>query len=228
MVGSGFGPVLKTSSAGRGSLRGPERAAGPWIPGVAGQAPGMQEVAARGGLPRARQVLITVAGADRLGAPAVGLAPGAERAIREPGGRVLRVRATPARHGPPGGDRGPVIGFTLRWADAPGAVLYISGDTVWYEEVAALLHREPVRLALLFAGAARIPAVGPAHLTFTAAELVGAARACPMALVVSVHLEGWTHFSESFAEVKAAFAAAGLGKRLRLVRPGGTLALRLA
>ncbi len=186
------------------------------------------DAAGRALLPRAREVLTTVAGAGRLGRPAIGLAPGAERVLHARDGRELRVRATPARHGPPGGDRGPVIGFALRWGDAPGAVLYVSGDTVWYEEVAALLRREPVRVAVLFAGAARIPAVGPAHLTFTAAELVEAARACPAALIVPVHLEGWTHFSESFAEVEAAFAAAGLAERLRLVRPGRTIALPFA
>ena len=79
-------------------------------------------------------------------------------------------------------------------------------------EVAA---RFPVRLALLFTGAARVAAVGPWHLTFTAAESVEAARALGAAAILPVHFEGWEHFSESRPEIDRAFAAAGLAGRLR-------------
>ncbi|HEX6407793.1 MAG TPA: MBL fold metallo-hydrolase [Gemmatimonadales bacterium] len=174
------------------------------------------------GVPR---VFTTKAGAERLGDGATGLAPGEQQTLVAPGGRELLITATPARHGPVDGDRGPVIGFTLRWTDSPEAVLYVSGDTVWYEGVARTVAREPVRIALLFAGAARVAAVGPAHLTFTAAELVQVARARPEALIVPIHIEGWEHVSESRSEVAAAFAAAGLTDRLRLLERGETLTL---
>jgi hypothetical protein len=39
------------------------------------------------------------------------------------------VTATPARHGPAGGDRGPVIGFVLRISDGSLPPVYVSGDT---------------------------------------------------------------------------------------------------
>ena len=181
--------------------------------------------AGRAMLAAAGRVFTTEAGAERLGGGAVGLPAGDERVVPAPDGRQLRITATPARHGPADGDRGPVIGFTLRWTDAPDSVLYISGDTVWYEGVAELLRREPVRIAVLFAGAARVAAVGPAHLTFTANELVQAARSCPGAVIVPLHLEGWEHFSESRLEVEAAFSAAGLGDRLRLLGRGEALTL---
>jgi L-ascorbate metabolism protein UlaG (beta-lactamase superfamily) len=172
------------------------------------------------------KVLTTAAGAERLNHAAVGLKPGDQHILRAPDGRQLLVTATPARHGPPEGDRGPVVGFTLRWTDAPEDVLYISGDTVWYDAVAALMRREPIRVALLFAGAARIAAVGPAHLTFTANELAEAARACPEALIVPLHIEGWAHFSESRREIEAAFAEANLSAHLRLLAPGQLLTLQ--
>jgi L-ascorbate metabolism protein UlaG (beta-lactamase superfamily) len=179
--------------------------------------------AGRAMLPTAANVFTTLAGAERLGQGAVGLAPGDQRIIRGPGGRPLLISATPARHGPPDGDRGPVIGFTLRWTEAPRSTVYVSGDTVWYDDVAQVLRREPIGVALLFAGAARVPAVGPAHLTFTASELVEAARACPSALIVPLHIEGWQHFSESRADVEAAFTGAGLSERVRLLEPGQAL-----
>jgi len=77
-----------------------------------------------------------------------------------------------------------------------------------------------VRVALLFMGAARVTAVGPWHLTFTADEGVEAARALAGAAIVPVHFEGWEHFSESRPEIERAFAAAGLAPRLRWPAPG--------
>ena len=176
-------------------------------------------------LSQVSRVYTTRAGAERLGNGTIGLSPGEAQTLRAQNGRELLITATPARHGPEGGDRGPVIGFTLRWTDAPKAVLYVSGDTVWYDGVAQTVAREPVRVALLFAGAARVAAVGPAHLTFTADELVEVARAQPDALIVPLHLEGWEHFSESRSEVWAAFASAGLTDRLRLLDRGEALTL---
>jgi hypothetical protein len=55
----------------------------------------------------AARVVTTVAGAGRLGARAIGLAPWESEEVPAPDGRMLRITATPARHGPrPGtGDR---------------------------------------------------------------------------------------------------------------------------
>src|SRR5260370_428227 len=92
---------------------------------------------------------------------------------------------------------------------------YLSGDTVWYPGVGEVAARFPVRLALLFMGAARVAAVGPWHLTFTAEEGVEAARALGTAAILPVHFEGWEHFSESRPEIDRAFPAAGLAGRLR-------------
>ena len=176
--------------------------------------------AGRRALATASRTLTTSAGAERLGGNAVGLAPWERHDLPTPDGRTLRITATPARHGPPGGDRGPVIGFVLALADLPDRVVYVSGDTVWYEGVAEVARRFSPGVALLFTGAARVREVGPAHLTLTAAEAVTAAQAFPEAVIVPLHFEGWMHFSESRAEIDAAFAVAGLASRLRWPVPG--------
>jgi hypothetical protein len=54
--------------------------------------------------------------------------------------------------------------------------------------------------------------VGPAHLTFTAAEAVVAAQAFTQALIVPLHFEGWAHLSESRTDIESAFAAAHRGQ----------------
>ena len=175
-------------------------------------------------LPRAREVLTTQAGAERLGGNAVGLATWASVNISTPGGSAIRVTGTPARHGPADGDRGPVTGFLLtdaRDADQPTTpAIYISGDTVWYDELRPIAQRAEVRVAVLFLGAAHVHEVGPAHLTFAASEGVTAARAFPNAVIVPLHYSDWEHFSEGRLEIQRAFDDAGLTDRLRWLERG--------
>jgi L-ascorbate metabolism protein UlaG (beta-lactamase superfamily) len=165
-------------------------------------------------------ILTTQAGAARLGPPAEGLVPWQMVEIASDEGRVLRVTATPARHGPPAGDRGPVIGFVLTPADDPKRNVYLSGDTVWYEDLREVGARFSIETAILFMGAARVSVAGPSPLTLTASEGVEAARVFANATIVPVHYEGWQHFTESRAQIERAFADAGLEKRLRWLPPG--------
>ena len=162
----------------------------------------------------ARTVFTTVDGAQRLGGSALPLRPWEAVELPARDGRILKITATPARHGPPEMDRGPVIGFAAAFTDAPEDVLYVSGDTVWFEGVAEVARRFSVTTAILFLGAARVAAVGPFHLTMTAAEAVEAARAFHGARIVPLHCEGWEHFSESRADVERAFREAGMSDRL--------------
>ncbi len=170
-------------------------------------------------LARAGAVYTTLAGAARLGGNATGLAPWDE----VPLGPTVRLTATPARHGPDGGDRGPVIGFLLTLAHGP--TIYVSGDTVWYEGVEEVGRRARVDVAFLNLGAAKVAVAGPAPLTFTAAEAVQLARAWPATRIVPLHFEGWGHFTEGAAEVREAFGAAGMRERLVWLEPGARTAI---
>lgn len=175
----------------------------------------------RGLLARVPRVLTTREGAARLGGNADGLAPWETRRLRGGGGNGVRVTATPARHGPEGGDRGPVVGFVLEpLDDAASAAIYVTGDTVWYEGIAEVARQFDVGVVIAFVGAARVAVAGPAPLTLTAADAVALAGAFPRAIIVPVHFEGWAHFTEGRADVQAAFVAAGLASRLRWPVPG--------
>ncbi len=176
--------------------------------------------AGRAVLADAARIFTTLAGADRLGAKAVGLPPWETRDLPAADGRVLRITGTPARHGPAGGDRGPVTGFVLALNGGLYPSIYISGDTVWYEEIAEIAERFRVETAVLFMGAARLPEIGPNHLTMTAAEAIETARAFHGATIVPLHYEGWTHYSESRETITQEFQAAGLGARLRWLEAG--------
>jgi len=178
-------------------------------------------------LPNAEWVLTTHDGAERLGGNAVGLGNWQDIEIPAPDGHVLHITGTPARHGPSGGDRGPVTGFVLSLSDQPANTIYISGDTVWYEGVTEVARRFEVGAALLFMGAAKVKEVGPQHLTMTAEEGVLAARAFPMASIVPLHFEGWAHFSESRPEIAAVFREHGMSHRLCWLQPGIATALQI-
>lgn len=183
--------------------------------------------AGRSLLATAKHVLTTVDGAERLGGEAVGLEPWEQTELQVPGGVRLTVTATPARHGPAQGDRGPVVGFALSFSDQPEQVVYISGDTVWFDGVQEVAKRFRVKFALLSLGAAQISAAGDWPLTFTAADAVEVARTMPGASVVPLHFEGWEHLTESRAEVGQAFASAGLEDRLIWPVPGEVVALSI-
>jgi L-ascorbate metabolism protein UlaG (beta-lactamase superfamily) len=169
-------------------------------------------------LPTAGRVLTTVAGAGRLGGNAVGLAPWQTSDLTSKDGTMLRVTATPARHGPAGIEplSGDVIGFVLEADGAPP--IYVTGDTVWFDGVAEVARRFKAGIVVLFAGAARTR--GALHLTMNVNDAIETAHAFPEALIVPVHCAGWAHFSQSCDDVQNAFAALGLGGRLRMLQPG--------
>jgi L-ascorbate metabolism protein UlaG (beta-lactamase superfamily) len=176
--------------------------------------------AGRACLENAGTTCTTKAGAERLGGRAVGLEAWERIDLPTPGGGTILLTAVPARHGPAGGDRGPVIGFILTNPEAPDRSIYFSGDTVWFEGVAEVARNFTIGTALLNLGAAKVSVAGPDPLTFTAVEAVGFARACARATIVPLHFEGWTHFSEGRAEIRNAFVAAGMESRLQWLEPG--------
>lgn len=176
--------------------------------------------AGRMSLATAKSVITTSEAAERLGHNSIGLKDWQATEVLARDGRVLQIVATPARHGPEGINRGAVNGFVVRFKDAPQHALYVSGDTVWYFGVAEVARRFKIQVAILHMGAARVPEVGPFHLTMTADEAVEAARAFANAVIVPVHFEDWAHFSEGRQEVTRAFTNAQLEHRLQWLDRG--------
>lgn len=147
-------------------------------------------------------VLSTPQAGDDLGGPWVGMADWSQRTVG-----LVTITAMPALHGPPGSEEwvGPVIGYLLQAPGEPS--VYISGDNASLEKVREIADRyAPVGVAVLFAGAARVPAID-APLTLTSQDAAEAARILQAGRVVGVHTEDWEHFSETRADLEAAFAA---------------------
>lgn len=168
-------------------------------------------------LPKAKRVLTTEVGANRLGGHAEGFAPWASTELSK-NGRSLTITATPARHGPHGIEpfAGEVIGFVVSSKDF--RPIYISGDTVWYDGVAEVAQRFKAAVVMPFAGAAQTR--GPFHLTMDTNDTIETARAFPDAVIVPVHTDGWAHFKQNANDLRVSFDALGFGTRLKLLEPG--------
>jgi len=106
----------------------------------------------------AKRVITTPAGAQRLQRNAIGLESWQSFDVSASDGKIFSITSTPARHGPVIGERGPVAGFLISYKDSTEDLIYVSGDTVWYEGVQETLRRYPnIRVGILFVGAAQIP-----------------------------------------------------------------------
>jgi len=166
------------------------------------------------------RVLTTRAAASRLKGRIDGLAPWETVEVAAGAAPPVRVTATPARHGPAGIEplSGDVIGFLLASADGATRPIYVTGDTVWYDGVAEVARRYSPGIVVLFTGAARTR--GPFHLTMDTNDAIETAHACPDAVIVPIHYDGWAHFSQGRQDLEQSFTALGIGARLHLLQPG--------
>ena len=116
----------------------------------------------------------------------------------------------------------------LFFTDSPESAIYIPGGTVWYEGVGEVAKRFNVQIVLLHLGAARVPVIGPFHLTMMAEEGAEASLAFRNAAIVPIHFEDWAHFSEGPDDIARAFEAAGLEQRLQWPERGRAIRIDLA
>lgn len=183
------------------------------------------DIAGRAFLPKAKAVISTLAAEGRLGSNTRGLAPWSNLRINLPDGRMLTVTGTPARHGPNGYEvkQGDVTGFVLSIDGGRG--VYISGDTVWYPEIAEVSGRFDIGLAVLFAGAAQPH--GPFNVTMNTNDAVEAAVAFRAAKIVAIHTVGWRHYTQSQQDLVGAFKAVDLSERFVQLLPGITIEFEL-
>ena len=135
----------------------------------------------------------------------------------------VRITRTGARHGT--GEiaeaLAPVSGFVL---EAPGEpVLYVAGDTIWCDEVAAALDRHRPDVAVVNAGGARFLEGDP--IVMTTDDVVTVARHAPDARVVAVHLEAINHCLQTRADLHQRLHDEGLTGRVTVPEDGAEVPL---
>jgi L-ascorbate metabolism protein UlaG (beta-lactamase superfamily) len=136
----------------------------------------------------------------------------------------LRIAAMPARHGPPGATLllPTVMGAMLDFEESEAGAayrIYISGDTVLFDDIAEIAQRFPdIDLALLHLGGERL--LGMIKATMNGADgarmlqLLGAHRAIP------VHLDDYGMYKSPPSDFELAVGKAGLQDRVIYLRRG--------
>jgi L-ascorbate metabolism protein UlaG (beta-lactamase superfamily) len=173
-------------------------------------------------LPLAGRVLSTTKAAEEIGGNVVAMQPWSEIEIESPRGGSVKVTALHAQHGPDGTDHitGPVLGFLL---SASGAeAVYVSGDNASRAVVRAIVERtSEIPIAVLNAGAVQIPRrFDGAYLTLSADHAADVAQILGARVVIPLHFEGWTHFTQGARELEAAFSGNGIRDRLVMLERG--------
>ena len=110
----------------------------------------------------------------------------------------------------------PVSGFVLRALGEP--TLYVAGDTVWCDEVAAALDAHRPDVVVVNAGGARFTKGDP--ITMTAEDIAAVAARAPEAQVVAVHLEAINHCLQTRADLRQRLHVDGLEQRVTVPEDG--------
>jgi L-ascorbate metabolism protein UlaG (beta-lactamase superfamily) len=113
----------------------------------------------------------------------------------------------------------PSSGYVLSTAGEP--TLYITGDTIWYDQVAETIKEHNPQVIVVNAGAAQFLHGDP--ITMTAGDVVRVCRSAPQAQVVAVHMEAINHCLLTRAEL--ARHAENAGVRVMIPDNGETMAL---
>jgi len=167
-------------------------------------------------LPLAGKVITTSAGARRLGHNTIGLKTWQSTVI-ESGDIKIKITAAPAHHGTLGSHFivGETTGFILEWTGQKYGVLYISGDTVWFNGLREIGQRFKIGTAILHIGAARFPIMGPIRFTLNAKEAIKIFHALEPQTVIPIHYEGWKHFKETGADAGQVFEASDIQEKIQ-------------
>ena len=172
-------------------------------------------------LKTATKTFTTMAGAQRLGQrhgiDAVGMQPWDQQELTLRDGTLMRITATPARHGPPGIARllaGPVIGFLLEWGGFRNGAVYLTGDTRLFGGVRKVAREFDVGTIMMNLGAGSFGLTGSVCYSMPAKEGAKTAELFPKARIIPLHYDGWSHLSEDRSDVLEAFNAPHLRPRL--------------
>jgi L-ascorbate metabolism protein UlaG (beta-lactamase superfamily) len=133
----------------------------------------------------------------------------------------IGVTRTAGRHGTGeiGQRMGEVSGYVMR---APGEpALYVTGDTIWCDEVDDALAEHQPEVVVVNAGGARFAQGDP--IIMDADDVIETAKAAARSAIVAVHLEALNHCPLTRADLRAAVDAAGIGERVLIPADGEAL-----
>jgi L-ascorbate metabolism protein UlaG (beta-lactamase superfamily) len=142
------------------------------------------------------------------------------------GERRLRITACPARHGPGVTDLAlpDVMGSVLEGDRRSGLrKLYISGDTLMYDDLEEIPRRHPdLDVGFFHLGGTKVLGV---MVTMDAEQGVQAVQLIDPDVAIPIHYDDYDVFTSPLSDFTAAAAHAGLADRLRLLGRGDSYPL---
>lgn len=155
-------------------------------------------------------------------AAAEGIATWQSRTVQK-GNASVRITAMPARHGPEPFSAlmmPPTMGSLLEFEqpDGPQLRVYISGDTIVYDELREITRRYPrIDLALLHLGGTRIFGMS---VTMTGRQGVQLLRMLNPVRAIPLHYDDYAVFKSPLEEFRRAVAVADLSHRVTYLSHG--------
>jgi L-ascorbate metabolism protein UlaG (beta-lactamase superfamily) len=130
----------------------------------------------------------------------------------------ISIRRCVGHHGKGmvGDKMGHVSGFLLSASGEP--TVFVTGDTIWCEEVEEFLRRYTPDVVILYAGAAQFLVGG--RITMSICDARKIASALPVAQMIAVHMEAYNHCLLSRAELRRSSEKHGFSNRLRIPADG--------
>ncbi|RAH71411.1 MBL fold metallo-hydrolase [Aspergillus aculeatinus CBS 121060] len=140
-------------------------------------------------------------------------------------GVTYEITGTPCVH-LPGGE---CTGFILHTAafghaaDGRPNALWVTGDTIYLEELQHMKHKYHIKLAVMNLGAARVMYPGhaePLQITMGGSDAARLVRELGIERIVPVHYESWHHFTEFGKDLRSTFEEEGILDKVAWVVPG--------
>jgi L-ascorbate metabolism protein UlaG (beta-lactamase superfamily) len=137
----------------------------------------------------------------------------------------LRLTSMPGRHGPPIVAKAlpPVMGSMIEFLGVPNAPdyrLYISGDTVVFDDLREIPQRyHRIDLALVHLGGARVFGL---QVTMDAKQGIRALRLIQPLTAIPIHYNDYPVFKSALQDFLQEVQLAGLAKKLRVLKHGET------
>ena len=141
-------------------------------------------------------------------------------------GAQLSITSCPGRHGPGVTDLvlPDVMGSILQSDRADLRTIYISGDTLMYDDLAQIPQRYPdVDLGLFHLGGTKVLGI---MVTMDAEQGVEAVRLIDPTTAIPIHFDDYDVFTSPLSDFTSAAAEAGLADRVVVLERGGTHPLR--
>lgn len=123
----------------------------------------------------------------------------------------LRITAVPAQHHPwwlPEFFSGATTGFVIEYDGQENGVIYISGDTVFFDGIRQIASRYTIDIGIFHVGSAQFRYLsGFGEYTMNSSGLLKSADILKPKTIVPIHHRGWTHFKESEMHMRSVLSS---------------------